>query len=59
MSKDKIDAIFDKWWFNAALFGGATGVMLLAGSKFLAGVALGMGLMYFIRIFRTQGEQKG
>ena len=48
MSKDKINSIFDKWWFNAALFGGATGVMLLAGSKFLAGVALGMGLMYFI-----------
>jgi hypothetical protein len=59
MIKDQIDAIFDKWWFNAALFGGVTVIMLLAGSKFLAGVALGMGLMYFIRIFRTQGEQKG
>lgn len=59
MSKEKIDAIFDKWWFNAALFGGATVALFLAGAKFLAGIALGMGLMYFIRLFRKQadGEQ--
>jgi len=53
MSKEKVASIFRKWWFNAALFGVAAGfIFLLTKDIFLTGMTVGMGLMFFIRLFK-------
>lgn len=58
MSQQKVAEIFDKWWFGASLYGGATLTLLLAKSPFLAGMALGMGIMYFYRLFIKGRESR-
>lgn len=59
MGKEKIDSIFRKWWFNAALFGLAAGfIYLLTKNIFLTGMTVGMGVMYFIGLFRSNMSKR-
>jgi|TARA_R110000851_G_scaffold270161_2_gene422827 branched-subunit amino acid transport protein len=60
MSKDKVASIFRKWWFNAALFGVAAGfIFLLTKNIFLTGMTVGMGIMFFIRLFKDNLAKRG
>jgi len=59
MSKEKIASIFRKRWFNAALFGlAALIIFLMTKNVFLTGVSVGMGIMYFITLFRNNYMRK-
>lgn len=51
-SKEEVKTVFNAWWFKFALFGGVTLLMwFLAQNGFLAGLALGMGIMSFFKDF--------
>ena len=61
VTKKDIAKFMDNWWFGSALFGVSALLLWITGAHdFYTGVAVGMGVMSFLRLFwAPKGNQEG